>query len=56
MPVGVEPEGMGIDPDEKLPFMTNGVSNDVSMIDVDTEKVVKSVSVGRFPRGAVVKD
>ena len=33
---------------------TNGVSNDVSIIDVEKLKVKKSVKVGRFPWGVVV--
>ena len=41
-------------PDEKLLFTTNGVSNDVSVIDVDRLKVVKSIAVGRFPWGVAI--
>ena len=33
---------------------TNGVSNDVSIINVDKLKVEKSVKVGRFPWGVVI--
>lgn len=41
-------------PDEKLLFTTNGVSNDVSVIDVEALKVKKSIGVGRYPWGVVV--
>jgi PQQ-dependent catabolism-associated beta-propeller protein len=41
-------------PDEKLLISTNGVSNDVSIIDVVAEKVLKSVKVGGYPWGVVV--
>ena len=41
--------------DEGKPFTTNGVSNDVSVIDVKRMKVVKSITVGRFPWDVVVK-
>ena len=41
-------------PDEKLLISTNGVSNDVSIIDVEAEKVLKSVRVGGYPWGVVV--
>jgi YVTN family beta-propeller protein len=41
-------------PDEKLLISTNGVSNDVSIIDVAAEKVQKSVRVGGYPWGVVV--
>jgi YVTN family beta-propeller protein len=41
-------------PDESLLFATNGNSNDVSVIDVPSLKVVKSMSVGRAPWGVAV--
>ena len=41
-------------PDEKLLFTTNGVSNDVSVINVEKLKVTKSVAVGRFPWGVTI--
>ena len=50
--------GLGIlfpfTPDEKLLFTTNGTSNDVSVIDVDRLRVVRSIRVGRYPWGVVV--
>ncbi|MEW8585744.1 MAG: hypothetical protein AB2531_08255 [Candidatus Thiodiazotropha sp.] len=36
-------------------FTTNGVSNDVSVIDVERLKVKKSIQVGRLPWGVVVR-
>ena len=45
---------IALTPDEKLLFTTNGVSNDVSVIDVERLKVIKSIPVGRFPWGVVV--
>ncbi len=48
---------IALTPDEKLLFTTNGVSNDVSVIDVERLKVIKSIPVGRFPWGVgVAKD
>ena len=41
-------------PDDKLLFTTNGTSNDVSVIDVDRQKVIKSIRTGRYPWGVVV--
>jgi YVTN family beta-propeller protein len=41
-------------PDEKLLFTTNGSSNDVSVIDVEKLRVVRSIKVGRYPWGVVV--
>jgi len=45
---------MAFTPDEKQLLATNGVSGDVSVIDVDSLKVIKSVKVGRYPWGVVV--
>ena len=41
-------------PDQKTLLSTNGVSNDVSFIDVSKLKVTKSVKVGRFPWGVAI--
>ena len=40
--------------DETRLFTTNGRSNDISVIDVEDLKVIKSITVGRFPWGVVV--
>jgi len=47
---------LAFSPDETLLFTTNGVSNDVSVIDVGKLKTIKSITVGRFPWGVVTKD
>jgi PQQ-dependent catabolism-associated beta-propeller protein len=44
---------LGFSPDESLIFSTNGLSNDVSIIDVAKREVLKSVQVGRLPWGVV---
>ena len=41
-------------PDERFIISTNGNSNDVSVIDVAAEEVIKSVPVGQQPWGVVV--
>jgi YVTN family beta-propeller protein len=41
-------------PDQKQLLATNGVSGDVSVIDVASLKVLKSIKVGRYPWGVVV--
>jgi len=41
-------------PDQKFLYTTNGNSNDVSVIDVEKEEVVKSIQVGQQPWGVVV--
>jgi len=46
---------MTFNEDESQLYTTNGVSGDVSVVDVDKMKVIKSVKVGRYPWGVVVK-
>jgi YVTN family beta-propeller protein len=41
-------------PDDKLLFVTNGNSNDVSVIDVPNLTVVKSIAVGDAPWGVTI--
>jgi YVTN family beta-propeller protein len=41
-------------PDEKLLYTANGISNDMSVIDVAALEVTKSVPVGQSPWGVVV--
>jgi YVTN family beta-propeller protein len=45
---------MAFTPDEKLLIVTNGVSNDVSVIDVAAQRVVKSIQVGELPWGVAI--
>ena len=42
-------------PEEDLLFATNGVSNDVTAIDVKNLKPLKSIKVGRYPWGAAMR-
>ena len=41
-------------PDEKFLYTANGISNDMSVIDVDRLEVTQSVPVGQSPWGVVV--
>jgi len=41
-------------PDQKFLFATNGNSNDVSVIDVERQKVTKSIPTGTAPWGVTV--
>ena len=45
---------MAFTPDEKYLLTTNGVSNDVSVIDVAAQKVIKTIQVGELPWGVTV--
>ena len=46
---------MDFSPDGKLLFTTNGVSGDVTVIDVESREPIKTIKVGRFPWGAAVR-
>ena len=46
---------LALSPDEKFLYSTNGISNDISVIDVENLEVIKSVPVGRLPWGVAVK-
>ncbi|MCZ4091276.1 YVTN family beta-propeller repeat protein [Sinorhizobium psoraleae] len=41
-------------PDQKMIISTNGVSNDITFIDVATDEAIQSVTVGALPWGVVV--
>ena len=45
---------MAFTPDEKYLFTTNGVSNDVSVIDVAALRVIKTIQVGELPWGVAI--
>jgi YVTN family beta-propeller protein len=45
---------MAFTPDGKYLLTTNGLSNDISVIDVAALKVIKSIQVGRLPWGVAV--
>lgn len=53
--VGQRVWNLAFSPDQKRVHTTNGVSNDLSIIDLELMKVTKSVAVGRYPWGLVVK-
>ena len=46
---------MAYSPDQSQLFTTNGVSGDVTVIDVASLEPVKSIKVGRFPWGAAMR-
>ncbi len=53
--VGERVWNLSFSPDYSRLYCTNGVSNDISIIDLTRHKVVKSIKVGHFPWGLVVK-
>lgn len=54
IPVGARPWGIALTRNHRLLFTANGPSNDVSIIDTLTLRVVKKVAVGRSPWGVVI--
>ncbi len=52
--VGLRVWNLELSPDQKRLFTTNGVSGDVSVIDLEKQRVVKSIKVGRLPWGIAV--
>ena len=48
--VGLEPEGVGISPDDRWVYVTAETSNNVSVIDTTTQQVVASFLVDPRPR------
>jgi len=46
---------MGFTPDEKQLYTTNGVSGDVTVIDVASLSPIKSIKVGRYPWGVAIR-
>lgn len=53
--VGQRVWNLALSPDETRLYTTNGVSNDMSVLDMERGRVVKSVAVGGAPWGVIVK-
>ena len=53
--VGQRVWNLALSPDEKRLYTTNGVSNDMSVMDLERGRVVKSISVGGAPWGVIAK-
>jgi len=53
--VGQRPWHMEMGPDGKKLYVANGLTNDLTVIDVATLKAEKSVPVGRLPWGVAIK-
>ena len=52
--VGQRVWDMAFTPDEKYLLTTNGVSNDVSIIDVANLRIIKTIQVGELPWGIAI--
>ena len=53
--VGPRVWNLEFSPDQKFLYTTNGVSGDVSIVDLEKLRVIKSVKVGRLPWGVAVR-
>jgi YVTN family beta-propeller protein len=53
--VGSRVWNLAFSPDQQRLYTTNGVSNDISIIDLASQTVTKSVGVGTYPWGVVAK-
>ncbi|MGZ8193483.1 MAG: hypothetical protein ACXWTW_08030, partial [Methylobacter sp.] len=53
--VGQRVWNLAFSPDQKRLYTTNGISNDISIIDLESQTVTKSVGVGNYPWGVAVK-
>ena len=53
-PVGAVPKVVKVTPDNKYILVSNWCSYTVSVISVEKEKLVKTIKIGRYPRGIAV--
>ncbi len=49
--VGIIPKIIAVSPDEKLVFVANWNSNDISVISTENYQIIKTIEVGAIPRG-----
>jgi YVTN family beta-propeller protein len=54
--VGKRPWGLQLTRDEKKLYVANGLSDDVSIIDTGSRRVMKSVPVGIIPDAILIDD
>ncbi len=52
--VGARPGGLAVSPDGRRLFTANGPSNDVSVIDADSFRVIATIRVGTGPSSVTV--
>jgi YVTN family beta-propeller protein len=52
--VGTRPWGIALTPDGKKLYVANGPSNDVSVVDTESLRVVATVPAGKSPWGVAI--
>ncbi|MCX6439366.1 MAG: YncE family protein [Actinobacteria bacterium] len=55
-PVGSVPKVVEVTPDNKYVLVSNWCSYDLKIISVDSQMVVKTIKIGRYPRGIAVSN
>ncbi|MSY00375.1 MAG: hypothetical protein F2750_03235, partial [Actinobacteria bacterium] len=55
-PVGSVPKVVKVTPDNKYILVSNWCSYTVTIISVETQKTVKSIKIGRYPRGISISN
>ena len=53
-PVGSVPKVVSVTPDDKYILVSNWCSYTVSVISVEKQRVIKSIKIGRYPRGIAI--
>jgi YVTN family beta-propeller protein len=54
--VGSRPWGIALSPDEKTLYVANGLSDDLSIVDMANHKAIRAIPVGRVPHSVLVDD
>jgi YVTN family beta-propeller protein len=54
--VGKRAWGLALTRDNSLLYVANGLSDDVSVVDVEKARAIKSVKAGRVPHSVVIDD
>jgi PQQ-dependent catabolism-associated beta-propeller protein len=54
--VGSRAWGVALSPDEKTLYVANGLSDDLSIVDMESHKAIRTVPVGRVPHSVLVDD
>jgi YVTN family beta-propeller protein len=53
-PVGSVPKVVEVTPDNKYVLVSNWCSYDLKVISVESQKIIKTIKIGRYPRGIAV--
>ena len=56
VPAGKRPWGVALTPDGRKLYTANGLSNDVTVIDVASKKAVRTIKVGRGAWGVAIAE